>query len=642
MSMDMRIPIGQVQGRQHTENVPVSRRQYVRRRGYPMTRKLTVQELLFYVYFALMLVLKGTGFTDGPVYRAAILASVVLVYLRIALGGDDRRQYMMVIALTALMCIVYWRTRNESVLFVIPALLCVEGIPMRDLFRFGGIFWGISFVFQAVTQLLNLRTRDFVIHHKFGLGYAFRWALGYSHPNVLMVAYTALIMYLFWYCRGGRHLRRWILTSFFFALFFFLYSFSITGILYYSSFILILGAAEIHRRSGLGSGAVLRAAAELLLPLCVLFSLVVPVVTYPGKIYQVLNKLMTTRPLLTHYFLTHYGLNLFGLRTDGIGRNLTLDCSYANLLIYSGSVLFAVLIGAYCVTIVRTCRMMPSYERSLRLSILLSTAVGMTSEPFGFNTAYKNTALFLVGEMLYEVTRGRGEHAVQAEGAVHQESGISVAWSASENITPRKKSSGSISRLSRQHNVPDLPAAAEKAAGSCARLFKRAGRLGLALGAVGAAVGILLAASLMRLPSHWYAFRSSIDIEGEEEPLFLTAQQAQSLRENTDVRVMEYKDEETPMQELISPGGTFADIMKANEVSGQDKTGKGQESGTAAEEGNARLKEKGAEEEASAGVLQAPNLNRIECLRILCSAGLAGVLAGNAMTVLAGKLRKLQ
>jgi|GEM_PF-729815 len=606
-----------------------------------MTRRMTAQELLFYLYFALMLVLKGTGFTDGPAYRAAILISVALVYLRIALGRYSLRQYMMAGVLTALMCIVYWRTRNESVLFVIPALLCVEGIPMQDLFRFGGIFWGLSFVFQAATQLLNLRTRDFVIHHKFGLGYAFRWALGYSHPNVLMVAYTALIMYLFWYCKEGRHLRRWILTSFFFALFFFLYSFSITGILYYSSFVLILGAAEIHRRSGLGSGGVLRTAAVLLLPLCVLFSLVVPVVTYPGKIYQVLNKLMTTRPLLTHYFLTHYGLNLFGLRTDGIGRNLTLDCSYANLLIYSGSVLFAVLIGAYCATIVRTCRMKPSYERSLRLAILLSTAVGMTSEPFGFNTAYKNTALFLVGETLYAVTRGRREHAVQAERAACQRAGISADQSAYENKTLREKSSGSISWLSRQHCVPDLPAAAERAAGRCAQLFKRAHRLGPACGAAGAVIGILLAASLVRLPSHWYALRSSIDIEGEAEPLFLTSQQAQSLREDPDVRVMEYKDEETPMQELISPGGTFADILKSNEASGKDNTAGVQETGAATGESNADLKKQDSAKDPSPGILQAPNLNRIECLRMLCSAGLAGALAGSALTVLAGRRMKL-
>ena len=35
---------------------------------------------------------------------------------------------------------------------------------------------------QVITQLLNLRARDFVIHNKYHLGYVIRWALGYSHP----------------------------------------------------------------------------------------------------------------------------------------------------------------------------------------------------------------------------------------------------------------------------------------------------------------------------------------------------------------------------------------------------------------------------------------------------------------------------
>ena len=53
---------------------------------------MTVQELLFYAYFAIMLAIKGFGLTAGPVYQAGFLAASLLAVLKILLSTYTKKE----------------------------------------------------------------------------------------------------------------------------------------------------------------------------------------------------------------------------------------------------------------------------------------------------------------------------------------------------------------------------------------------------------------------------------------------------------------------------------------------------------------------------------------------------------------------
>ena len=76
---------------------------------------LTPEELLFYVYFVMMLLVKGLGFSDGPVYKAGFLAGSVLALGKILLSSYTRAEAVMVYLLLALAGISFLHSRDYSV-----------------------------------------------------------------------------------------------------------------------------------------------------------------------------------------------------------------------------------------------------------------------------------------------------------------------------------------------------------------------------------------------------------------------------------------------------------------------------------------------------------------------------------------------
>ena len=203
-----------------------------------------MQELLFYAYFAIMLAIKGFGLTAGPVYQAGFLAASLLAVLNILLSTYTKKEAGLVFGMLALTGVSFLQTGDYSVIIYSLLILSLKGIRQERVMKLAATVWTPVFLFQILTQLLNLRTRDFVVHSKYHLGYAVRWALGYTHPNVLQITYVVTLSYLL-YCLHGERLKAGkflllMLASAFGAAYFFLYSLSLTGMIGYLAFALAL------------------------------------------------------------------------------------------------------------------------------------------------------------------------------------------------------------------------------------------------------------------------------------------------------------------------------------------------------------------------------------------------------------------
>ncbi len=347
-----------------------------------------MQELLFYAYFAIMLAIKGFGLTAGPVYQAGFLAASLLAVLNILLSTYTKKEAGLVFGMLALTGVSFLQTGDYSVIIYSLLILSLKGIRQERVMKLAATVWTPVFLFQILTQLLNLRTRDFVVHSKYHLGYAVRWALGYTHPNVLQITYVVTLSYLL-YCLHGERLKAGkflllMLASAFGAAYFFLYSLSLTGMIGYLAFALALLYFEWKRRKNRLITKTESFLLQCLLPLEIFGAIVLPLILR-GKAFDLLNRAMTTRPMLTREFLTVFGVRLLGSRKpEGASFTMTLDSSYAELLFYGGILIFALMMAGYLYLIVK-------------MAVIFFCLAAAVSEPFAFNTSFKNVSLIFLG-----------------------------------------------------------------------------------------------------------------------------------------------------------------------------------------------------------------------------------------------------
>lgn len=458
-----------------------------------------------------MLFTKGLGLTGGPVYKCCILAASACALLKIAIEQHTRKEYAVIVTLLILGGVNWIHTGNQGALLCILLVLAMKNIRLMDAFRVGAICWGVSYLIQIVTQLLNLRARDFVIHSKFGFRHIIRWGLGYTHPNVLQIATLALIAYIF-YCyhyETRAQLRKAMIAGIALSLWVFMYSLSVTGMMMTAVFYIILGYLEYNRFHGRSRSRVENVLLQLIFPACVLFSVLAPILLQ-GKAFDLLNKVMTHRPELSRFFMTTYGLLPFGGDFSGLSQNYTMDCSYVNLLMSGGWILFIVMCIGYFMLIRHLLQAPASRENSIALAITFYTVVGAMSEPFAFNTSYKNVSLLLLGSWMYCAL---GQQELDGDRGILQ------------NVSDRF---GQI-------------VARCQAGGRKRRTIVAIIALLLGLGC-----SVIYNVS-HEAPQDIYALRTHTDNVEEYAFLYYTPEEIETLRNTDDVWVLEYKDAESIM-----------------------------------------------------------------------------------------------
>lgn len=490
--------------------------------------QVSFQELLFYGYFGLMLLIKGLGYADGPVYKAGILLALILAAGKILTTAYTATEWGVVVLLSGLAVINRMITGLDSMLFVIPLILSMKKIPVKRVMHLGAIGWSVTFFFQVVTHLTGLRSFDFVVHNKFGLGYVIRWAMGYVHPNVLQISYNVLVFYLIYSCcKSRRDFQRAFWLSLAGAVYLFLYSLSITGMLMYAAFWLFLGIEYLIPKQSFLSKRVWMNLTMLLLPAEAFLSIALPLFL-KGKAFDWIEKLMTHRPSLTRFFFTTYGFSFLGNNPGGLISNYTLDCSYANLLFHGGILLFAIAMVGYFFLIRREALVFSekrSAETGVELAITLACLAGAVSEPFAFNTSFKNISLIFMGSFLFGESQGKREYGLFPflQSWLNQKGWNSFSGVNLWNVL--KCSADVIIQNLRSHwKEAVLVGVIFAVAGTCA-YDKTADRV-----------------------QGYYSCRINTDAgEEQKDSLYISEEEAESLRNDSSVRVLSYRDSDTQM-----------------------------------------------------------------------------------------------
>ena len=489
--------------------------------------KVSLEELFFYIYFIIMAGAKGLGAVDGTrAYKVCLVISMFFLILKLGIGEYSIGEYITIAVLLLLCMYVWYITGNKAFFICMSLVISLKNIPIRRVFNVGAFVWTSAFLFQVITQLLNLRTRDFVIHNKYHLGYVIRWALGYSHPNVLQISYAVLVMYLFYVFRPeGRKLVKGIIISFIGACYIFMYSLSATGMLMYLMFVFFLVCFEYAGNHRNTRGRVSTVLLNMIFPLAAGISVIGPVVLR-GRAFEIVNRLMTTRLALSKRFYTDYGISLFGWDFTKLPAALTLDCSYTRLLMYGGLILFILMCIGYIFMISDALRENHSSENSIKLAIIFSTLIAGMSEPFLFNESFKNLSLIFLGEWLFR----KG-----------------LLWA-------QKGASYRIVRL-REQNV-DIPCVinCDRVIAVHEQMKKKRAVVILAILICGS-IGTTVYCSTVDLPDKIYALRVSCDTDEDSKNVYLSESDVSELKSSENALILNYKDADTPL--LCFSGSTI-------------------------------------------------------------------------------------
>lgn len=351
-------------------------------------------EILYYLFFGTLLFAKGIGLYDGQaVFKLILVFASACLFLKIAVERYTFSEYFRMLAVLGLTAATYLISGEKGLLLYGLMMIGMKYIDTRRVFLFGALLWAAAFFCITVSSLFHMGDTVYKVHAKLGMGHIFRWSLGYPHPNVLQVSYLILAIFII-YLLGERFKIRHAVWLFLGNCLIFLYSVSYTG---FAVFIcLIAGRLYLYARKKLCF--LEKLLLQLIFPLCVLLSLVAPVVI-TGKAFHVLNQLLSTRMELAWRYLKPEYISLFGQRLSDITTEvLTMDNAYLFAFITYGIIPFSLL----CLATVYMIYQYLKSDRYMEALIIITIAVGGMTEPFLYNTSFKNLSFLFMGALLFE------------------------------------------------------------------------------------------------------------------------------------------------------------------------------------------------------------------------------------------------
>ena len=360
--------------------------------------KMRLDEILYYMFFGILFAAKGVGMSWGEKpFMLCMSAALLCFAVKMLLTKYSLREWIVMLCLIGLGIVIWNQSGEQAALFAFLVIIGMKNIPVKRLMKFCFAVWSAAFFFSAVLGILHIHDGVVVVHQKLGLGPVIRWSWGLTHPNVLHVSYLIWVMLFIYVCNlSGRRLWKASAMLFLGNIFVFLYSISYTGILIVTGYLVLNLYLDARKRLSFVEKGVL----ECILPFCVIFPIAGPFLTH-GKVFDFFNDLLSTRFALVKMFFTDFKLSLFGTaaRYENTVAHLTLDSSFAYMLMLYGFVAFVLFMAAYLFIIHRFIRR----EQKKELAIVLAICMAGITEQFLFNLSFKNLTFFFLGEFLFEL-----------------------------------------------------------------------------------------------------------------------------------------------------------------------------------------------------------------------------------------------
>ncbi len=364
-------------------------------RTYNERISIRVEEIFYYLFLILTMGAKGIGLTDGQkIFTLCLIVAYFCFLLKLLFTKYSVKEWCVNVALLIMAVLIRKSSGETAALAAVCIVIGMKDVPLGRVMKLTLGVWGSTFLFSVLRGVLGMGDGVVVVHSKLGLGPIIRYSLGYTHPNVLHVTYFIVVMLLL-YSLNVTGKRLWALSGLLFLgnIYIFLYSISYTGIIIVTFFLCVNLYLDARKRLSRAEKFLIQCFA----PFCIIFPIAGPLVI-TGRAFDFFNRLLSTRFQLVYYFFHNFRLSLFGTRTvTPSDAHLTLDSSFAYLLMYYGVIAFILFVTAFLMTIHRSVR----DERKKDIAVLTSTALAAVTEQFLFNLSFKNISLYFVGDFVY-------------------------------------------------------------------------------------------------------------------------------------------------------------------------------------------------------------------------------------------------
>ena len=369
---------------------------------------ISLEELFFFGFFILLSITKGLGFYEGQkAFELLTLAAFVCGIAKIVITPYTKKQWVMQGILLLLTAITYCESRERGILFLAFLVLGMKNISVKKVFHVGLWVWSVCAILLSAFHFFRLEHTVYRVHAKLGLGHIFRWSLGFTHPNILHITYLALCAFILYELGDNLKFRHFLYLMIGNGLVF-LYSISYTGFGIVT--LLLIGCLYVRIRPKFW--ILEKAVANLVLPVCLVLSFVLPLALFAPRItgyIQKLNFILNTRIWLARQFLVPEYTSLFGMDISQIVQSsMTMDNSYVWGFVNYGIITFGVIMLGYFILVADASHK----QRTRELVILVCFLAAGWTEPLLFNTSFKNITLIFLGALLFRQKEGAEEYGL--------------------------------------------------------------------------------------------------------------------------------------------------------------------------------------------------------------------------------------
>lgn len=346
--------------------------------------QITYEELFFISFFSIITIGKGMGLgADNKLLQISTCVAFMFISIKLFISRYTVNEAIIAITLLLLGIVSYFITKRQGLLLSIITIIGLKNISIKKLFSV--TFFIRLFIFSIIIllALIGIIENKVIVHWREDIGFIKRYALGFSHPNLLHSTLFILIMlYIYNYYEK--------LTAFNYVLIMLvnilIYNFSGSRTGYFTIIFSVMFTIYIKSKRSKHKYNIIK----LILPICVIFTMTTGLLYGKLEFIDKIDSILTGRIYYTNYFLNNYSFSLFG-------NNLFLDENYIDnsyiiLLANYGIVAFIVYLVGYIVVIKRFIK---SHKDKELLMISLFSIYGVTE---GFlNNIFMNLSLvFLV------------------------------------------------------------------------------------------------------------------------------------------------------------------------------------------------------------------------------------------------------
>lgn len=352
---------------------------------------IKMSEALYLCFWSVMLLVKGLGLYDGQgIYKIFLVLSFLFIAAKMCITEYSRKEWFVILVLALISAVIYRISGEKGILICMITIVAMKNVSVKRAFRVGLVVWSMAMGVRFLYSLAFIDNVQVAVQTKNLTGAVLRYYMGYPHPNVLHISYLVLVAFIIYCLKDSYNWKHFLLLA---AgnLFMFLYSYSFTGTLIVMAYICLSYYVRIRKLSKIEYFLI-----EMLFPVCVLFSIVAPVVLQ-GRAFALADKIFNNRINFAKHFLTLEYMSLLGNNLAEITTDIiTMDNAFVFVLVIYGIPVFLLMCAGYILTVRRYVKL----RKDIELVMICCFIVAGITEPFLFNTSFKNLTLLFLGSEL--------------------------------------------------------------------------------------------------------------------------------------------------------------------------------------------------------------------------------------------------